>query len=54
MTTDGPPEHVWEQLVEKADFCLTTGIPPSEYDQMTDDERAAFVHVANKRAKRKG
>lgn len=45
-------EDVWDQLLDKAEFCLSTGIQPSEYDQLTDDERAAFVEVANKRAEK--
>lgn len=44
-----------ELLTEKAEFCLTTGIAPSEYDNMTDDEREVFIETANRMArKRKG
>lgn len=46
----GEEDPVWAALIEKAEFCLTTGIQPSEYDNMTDDERAAFVTVANRQA----
>jgi hypothetical protein len=46
-------ETDWDVLLDKAEFCLTTGVQPSEYDDLTDDERAAFVEVANKRAERK-
>ena len=45
-------EDVWEALIDKAEFCLATGVQPSEYDQLTDDERAAFVQVANERAEK--
>lgn len=45
--------EVWDQLIDKAEFCLATGVQPSEYDQLTDDERAAFVEVANKRAEKR-
>lgn len=42
-----------EQLLrEKAEFCLTTGVQPSEYDNMTDDERAAFIEEANRQARK--
>lgn len=39
-------------LKAKARFCLATGIAPSEYDQMTDDEVDAFIEEANRRADR--
>ena len=32
---------------DKATFCLATGVQPSEYDQLRDDEREAFVIAAN-------
>lgn len=41
-----------EALREKAEFCLTTGVQPSEYDNMTDDERAAFIEEANRQARK--
>lgn len=34
---------------EKAEFCLATGVQPSEYDNLTDDEREAFVRIVNAR-----
>lgn len=34
--------------MEKAEFCLKTGIAPSEYDMLTDVEIAAFVNMFNK------
>jgi hypothetical protein len=37
-----------EQLEEKAEFCLATGIQPSEYDAMTDDEREVFIETWNR------
>lgn len=40
-------EAVYELLRAKAEFCLRTGIQPSEYDAMTDDERDVFIEVAN-------
>lgn len=40
-------DAVRELLREKAEFCLKTGIAPSEYDAMDDDEKAAFIEVAN-------
>lgn len=35
---------------EKAEFCLATGVQPSEYDQLTDDERDAFIRLVNRQA----
>lgn len=35
---------------DKAEFCLATGVQPSEYDDLTDDEREAFIIVANENA----
>lgn len=32
-----------EAAEDKAAFCLRTGVQPSEYDQLTDVERNAFV-----------
>lgn len=49
MATD----EVWEQLLDKAEFCLLTGIAPSEYDEMTDLERDAFIQTANKIAEKR-
>lgn len=37
-----------ENLIrEKAEFCLSTGIQPSEYDAFTDQERNIFVETWN-------
>lgn len=38
-----------ERAKEKADFCLATGVAPSEYDNLTQYEINAFIEVANKR-----
>lgn len=38
-----------EELVRKAEFCLATGIAPSEYDAMTEDELAVFIEVYNRK-----
>lgn len=35
---------------DKATFCLATGVQPSEYDDLNDDEREAFIEAANERA----
>lgn len=35
------------EVLEKARFCLITGIAPSEYDRLTDEEIAAFTEVHN-------
>lgn len=53
MTAGEPSEHVLEELRAKAEFCLNTGIAPSEYDEMTDLERAVFTEVHNERVNRK-
>jgi hypothetical protein len=42
-------EAVQDYCREKAEFCIATGVQPSEYDQLTDDERAAFIAVVNER-----
>jgi hypothetical protein len=39
----GTEDWAWD----KAMFCLKTGIAPSEYDRLTDDEIAAFVDAFN-------
>lgn len=33
---------------EKAEFCLATGVQPSEYDNLTDEERDAFISLVNR------
>lgn len=38
----------YEAALEKANFCLVTGIAPSEYDNMTQTEVAAFTEAWNK------
>lgn len=35
-----------------AEFCLATGIAPSEYAGLTDVERDALITEANRRARR--
>ncbi len=40
-------EEYLEALEDKARFCLITGVAPSEYDRLTDDERDAFTRIAN-------
>lgn len=44
----GAEDDVLDQLEEKAEFCLSTGIQPSEYDAFTDDEREVFVKTWNR------
>lgn len=41
---DGPD---WDACIDKAEVCIATGMQPSEYDGLTDIERAAFVVVIN-------
>jgi hypothetical protein len=36
-----------EYCRDKATFCLATGVQPSEYDQLRDDEREAFIVAVN-------
>ncbi len=43
-------EEYAEALEAKAEFCLVTGVAPSEYDLLTDDEREAFIRTANRLA----
>lgn len=47
---DGFPdvEQLEDQITEKAEFCLSTGIAPSEYDNFTDLERDIFIKTWNK------
>lgn len=40
-----------DALFDRAVFCLRTGVQPSEYDAMTDQELQAFVDAWNKEAK---
>lgn len=40
-------------LEDKAKFCLTLGIAPSEYDQMTRAEVNAFIKQYNDSHKKK-
>lgn len=40
------------QAKEKAQFCLATGVQPSEYDELTQYEINAFIKEANRRAKK--
>ncbi len=47
MSAAEPSEAYLEELRDKADFVLKTGIAPSEYDAMTDLERAVFTEVHN-------
>lgn len=46
------PEGLDADLRRKAEFCLLTGVQPSEYDAMTDDEVDAFIEVANELARK--
>jgi hypothetical protein len=43
-------DELADAALDKAEFCIVTGVQPSEYDELTDTERAAFVEVVNKRA----
>ena len=40
-------EQLEELIREKAEFCLSTGIAPSEYDAFTELEREIFVETWN-------
>lgn len=44
-----PDPDAWEALIDKAEVCIATGMQPSEYDRLTDDERDAFVTVINRK-----
>ena len=41
-----------EHAKQKAQFCLATGVQPSEYDELTQIEINAFIAEANRRAKK--
>lgn len=45
-------ELLREQAAQKAEFCLATGISPSEYEELTQVEINAFIAEANRRAKK--
>lgn len=47
-------EVLKEQAKDKARFCLSTGVPPSEYDQLTQIEINEFIKEANRQASKKG
>lgn len=36
--------------MRKAQFCLATGVAPSEYEALTGFEVAAFIETVNKRS----
>jgi exonuclease I len=40
-------------LEDQAEFCLATGIAPSEYKNLTINEKAAFIKVHNRNNKRR-
>ena len=43
--------EVADALAFKAEFCLKTGIPPSEFDGLTDQEVDAFTEAFNRLAR---
>ena len=45
-------ELLREQARAKAEFCLKTGVAPSEYDRLTGIEIEAFVKEFNRQAER--
>lgn len=42
-----------DERYDKAVFCLRTGIQPSEYDALTDEDLDAFVKAFNDLSRRK-
>lgn len=40
-----------EYARDKAEFCIATGQPASEYDRMTVIEINEFIHAANRAAR---
>lgn len=46
-------EILRDQAKAKAEFCLATGVQPSEYDGLSQIEIDAFVKQANKNADKK-
>lgn len=47
LSTPESEDAYEEALHAKAMFCLVTGIAPSEYDGLTDDELDAFIEAHN-------
>lgn len=41
-----------ERALRKAEFCIATGVQPSEYEALTGYEVAAFIDVHNQASKR--
>lgn len=41
-----------EHAKQKAQFCLATGVQPSEYEELTQIEINEFIAEANRRAKK--
>lgn len=46
-------EQIMECAMDKAHFCLVTGIAPSEYDLLTEAEVEAFIKTWNRLNKQK-
>lgn len=51
--TEEQYEVMREQAEAKATFCLGLGIAPSEYDELTQIEIAAFIKVHKKANKKR-
>lgn len=47
-------EAMQESARKKAEFCLATGVQPSEYDELTMIEIEEFIKAANRRNKERG
>lgn len=47
MSRAGTDEE-YAYYLEKAEFCMRTGVSPTEYDNMTLKELSAWIQVHNK------
>lgn len=47
--TDPLEEAEYDAALDKAEVCIAAGLQPSEYDNLSDLERDAFVEVLNRR-----
>lgn len=47
-------DTIRDQAKRKAQFCLATGVQPSEYDNLTTIEINEFIREANRRSKKGG
>lgn len=45
-------DRVTEYRRTRAEFCIATGVQPSEYDNLTQADISAFIEAANRTAQK--